>query len=60
MIDSDGQEEFERSYIAGHRWWTLDELRETKDDVRPHALGDLLQRLMRGGIPDRPVRLTRG
>jgi 8-oxo-dGTP pyrophosphatase MutT (NUDIX family) len=60
VIDTDGQEEFERSFITGHRWWTLDELRETTDDVRPRALADLLDRLIRNGIPDRPIRLTRG
>ena len=59
MIDTDGQEEFERSFITGHRWWTLDELRKTTDDVRPHTLVDLLDRLVRGDIPDRPIRLPR-
>ena len=60
VIDTDGQEEFERSFITGHRWWTLDELRETTDDVLPHTLVDLLDRLMRGDIPFRPIRLARG
>jgi len=59
VIDTDGQEEFERAFITGHRWWTLDELRNTTDDVRPPALADLIDRLLRDGIPDRPVRLTR-
>ena len=26
VIDTDGQEDFERVVITGHRWWTLDEL----------------------------------
>jgi 8-oxo-dGTP pyrophosphatase MutT (NUDIX family) len=59
VIDTDGQEEFERTFITGHRWWTLDELRETTDDVRPDTLADLLDRLMRGDIPARPIRLAR-
>jgi 8-oxo-dGTP pyrophosphatase MutT (NUDIX family) len=59
VIDTDGQEEFERAFITGHRWWTLDELRNTTDDIRPPALADLVDRLLRDGIPDRPVRLTR-
>ncbi len=25
-IDVDGQEEYERSVITGHHWWTADEL----------------------------------
>ena len=60
VIDTAGQEEFERSFITGHRWWTLDELRETTDDVRPRTLVDLLDRLRRDGIPLSPIRLPRG
>jgi 8-oxo-dGTP pyrophosphatase MutT (NUDIX family) len=59
VIDTGGQEEFERSFITGHRWWTLDELRTTTDDVRPPVLADLLGRLVGGDIPDRPIRLPR-
>jgi 8-oxo-dGTP pyrophosphatase MutT (NUDIX family) len=59
VIETDGQEEFERSFITGHRWWTLDELRTTTDDVRPPVLADLLGRLVGGDIPDRPIRLPR-
>jgi 8-oxo-dGTP pyrophosphatase MutT (NUDIX family) len=57
-LDTDGQEEFERSLITGHRWWTLDELRETTDDVYPPRLADLLARLIHDGMPDRPIRLA--
>lgn len=59
VIDTDGQEEFERSFITGHRWWTLEALRKTTDDVRPRTLADVLDRLIHGDIPDRPVRLPR-
>jgi 8-oxo-dGTP pyrophosphatase MutT (NUDIX family) len=59
VIDTDGQEEFERTFITGHRWWTLDELRATTDDVVPRSLVDLLDRLVRGDIPERPIRLPR-
>lgn len=57
----DGQEEYERSFLTGHRWWTVDELRSATEDVSPAArpLADLLSRLLRGEIPDRPVRLPR-
>ncbi|HEY5398869.1 MAG TPA: NUDIX domain-containing protein [Trebonia sp.] len=60
VIDTDGQEEFERSFITGHRWWTLDELREATDEVVPHTLVELLERLVGGDIPSRPIRLPRG
>ena len=31
--------------IAGHRWWTLEELDATAEDVYPRGLPDLLRRL---------------
>ena len=53
-LDFDGQEDFERSYITGHRWWTLDELRTATDDVLPPTLADLIDRLLRDDIIDAP------
>jgi len=60
-IVSDGQEDYEIAFITGHRWWTADELRATADDVFPPplALTGLLGRLLRGDVPDPPVRLPR-
>jgi 8-oxo-dGTP pyrophosphatase MutT (NUDIX family) len=57
----DGQEEYERAFITGHRWWTVDELRSTTDDIfpSPRTLVDLLGRLLRGEMPGRPIRLRR-
>ena len=57
----DGQEDYERSFITGHRWWTPDELRSTTDDIFPSPLPliDLIGRLLRGEVPDPPVRLPR-
>lgn len=56
-IDTGEQEEFERSFITGHRWWTAEELRSATDRIVPPALDDLIGRLLRGEVPDRPVRL---
>ena len=58
-IDTSGQEELERSVISGHRWWTVDELRTASERIFPPGLGDLVDRLLRGDLPDRPVRLQR-
>jgi 8-oxo-dGTP pyrophosphatase MutT (NUDIX family) len=60
VIDTGWQEEFERSFISGHRWWTLDELRKTTDDVLPRTLVTLLDGLMGDGVPSSPIRLPRG
>jgi len=56
-ISTDGQEDLERSVITGHRWWTVDELREASGEVFPAGLADLISVLLRDGAPERPVRL---
>jgi 8-oxo-dGTP pyrophosphatase MutT (NUDIX family) len=56
-IDTNGQEELERSVITGHRWWTVDELRASAREVFPSGLAGLIGRLLRGDIPSSPVRL---
>jgi len=60
-LNTDGQEDLERSLITGHRWWTVPDLRTATERVWPAApdLADLLDRLLRGDIPPRPVRLPR-
>jgi 8-oxo-dGTP pyrophosphatase MutT (NUDIX family) len=60
-LNTDGQEDLERSLITGHRWWTVPDLRTASERVWPAApdLADLLDRLLRGDIPPRPVRLPR-
>jgi 8-oxo-dGTP pyrophosphatase MutT (NUDIX family) len=57
-VSTDGQEELERSVITGHRWWTVDELRTTADEIFPLGLADLVSGLLSNGVPARPVRLT--
>jgi 8-oxo-dGTP pyrophosphatase MutT (NUDIX family) len=59
QIDMDGQEEFERVFITGYRWWTVAELRTAAERIAPPGLAGLLQRLLRGDVPSRPVRLPR-
>jgi 8-oxo-dGTP pyrophosphatase MutT (NUDIX family) len=56
-IDTGAQEDAERAYITGHRWWTLAELRATAMVVWPVGLADLLTRLLRDEPPERPLRL---
>jgi 8-oxo-dGTP pyrophosphatase MutT (NUDIX family) len=58
-IDTGGQEDLERSLITGHRWWTVAELRAATERIMPPGLAGLVDRLLRGDIPDRPVRLGR-
>jgi 8-oxo-dGTP pyrophosphatase MutT (NUDIX family) len=58
-IDTGGQEALERSLITGHRWWAVAELRTATERIVPPGLAGLADRLLRGDIPDRPVRLGR-
>ena len=58
-LNTDGQEDLKRSMITGHRWWTVAELRAATERIAPLGLADLVDRLLRGDIPARPVRLPR-
>jgi 8-oxo-dGTP diphosphatase len=42
-ISADGYTELERRVMTDHRWWTLDELRETRQTVFPDDLADLVE-----------------
>jgi 8-oxo-dGTP pyrophosphatase MutT (NUDIX family) len=59
MLNTDGQEDFERSLITGHRWWSVPDLRAATERISPLGLADLMERLLCGDIPARPVRLPR-
>jgi hypothetical protein len=59
LLNTDGQEEFERALITGHRWWGVADLRAATERIAPLGLADLLERLLSGDIPARPVRLPR-
>jgi 8-oxo-dGTP pyrophosphatase MutT (NUDIX family) len=58
-LDMDGQEDLERSMITGHRWWSVADLRAATESIAPLGLADLMDRLLHGDIPARPVRLPR-
>jgi 8-oxo-dGTP pyrophosphatase MutT (NUDIX family) len=58
-LNTDGQEDLERNMITGHRWWSVADLRAATDAIAPVGLADLMDRLLRGDIPARPVRLPR-
>ncbi|TMR12418.1 NUDIX domain-containing protein [Nonomuraea turkmeniaca] len=54
-IDTARMEDFEKASITGHRWWTLKELGETTDLLRPAGLPHLLARLLADGPPRHPI-----
>jgi 8-oxo-dGTP pyrophosphatase MutT (NUDIX family) len=50
--------EDEKTFLLGHRWWSLDEL-ERASEVRfaPRAIATLLRQLLQDGPPAEPVKL---
>jgi 8-oxo-dGTP pyrophosphatase MutT (NUDIX family) len=41
-------------YIIGHRWWSLDELKESDEEFAPGRVAALLPQLLLGDLPDIP------
>jgi 8-oxo-dGTP pyrophosphatase MutT (NUDIX family) len=58
-LDTDGQEDLERSMITGHRWWSVADLRAATEVIAPRGLAGLMDGLLRGEVPSRPVWLPR-
>ena len=42
-LNTDGQEDLERSMITGHRWWSVAELRAAAERIAPLGLADLVR-----------------
>ena len=57
VIDRSGEDEVEQASIVGARWWTLDELRGTRDQLYPVPLVRGLTALLGEGPPPVPIRL---
>lgn len=57
-VDTSGFEPVESASITGHRWWTLDELAQTTDLLRPAGLPELLRALLKEGPPDLPITVA--
>jgi len=56
-VDTAGFSEVEQALIAGHRWWTLDELDASTDRLVPANLAALVRTLLRDGPPAEPFDL---
>ncbi len=42
-------------YISRHRWWTLEELKLSKEEFAPRAVARLLQDIISGNYPKEPI-----
>src|SRR4051794_20092038 len=54
-VVTEGFTALERQQVTGHRWWSLDELRQTEAFVFPRELAPLLSRLLAGETPEQPI-----
>ena len=59
-VDDSGFTELERALVTTHRWWTVQELRETAETVFPRAseLATLVEQLLNQGCPHRPFEFS--
>lgn len=54
-IDRSGHTDWELQQLFDARWWTLTELRETREEIVPRPLADLAERFFTGRIPSEPI-----
>ncbi len=54
-VDTTGFTDLEQRAVLWHRWWTLDELRDTTETLYPSMLATRLADLLRDGPPARPL-----
>lgn len=47
--------ENEAAFITSFQWWSIDDIRASSDYFIPRALGDLLEPIARGDLPDSPI-----
>ena len=50
---------WEQEALTAHRWWSLDELRETGEVVAPRCLATVLPPILAGSYPAEPLAIGR-
>lgn len=58
-IDTRGFTEWEHKFIHEHRWWSLADLEQATERLASSRLADLVQQLLRDGVPPDPIELER-
>lgn len=53
-------EELAAEGVTGWRWWTVAELEESKDKVRPESLADITRLVLEHGAPHEPILIESG
>lgn len=50
---------WEQEVLTAHRWWTLDDLRQTDEVVAPRCLATVLPPILAGRYPAEPIAIGR-
>jgi len=50
-------EDYEEELFRGHRWWSVNDLRDCEELVVPRDISERLERLLRGELPAEPLRV---
>jgi ADP-ribose pyrophosphatase YjhB (NUDIX family) len=56
-ISIQNQTASEQRILREHRWWSIDEIRQSPELFVPRNLGELLEPICRGEIPESPVQI---
>ena len=56
-VNTDNHEELERSFLAGHRWFALEDLRSHDETLVPANFAELLEPLLAGRYPTAPLSM---
>jgi 8-oxo-dGTP pyrophosphatase MutT (NUDIX family) len=51
------EDELEREWVLGHRWWSVSEISTSAEVFVPRNLSELLLPLLRGEYPDEPFEV---
>ncbi len=54
-VDTTNQEDLERQFLSGHRWWTLDEIAASPERFVPGDFATLARPLAEGRFPPEPI-----
>ncbi|HKS93018.1 MAG TPA: NUDIX domain-containing protein [Tepidiformaceae bacterium] len=56
-VETSGQDEAERQFVAGYRWFTLEELRTHPDRLVPADFAERAATILAGELPTEPIRV---
>jgi ADP-ribosylglycohydrolase/ADP-ribose pyrophosphatase YjhB (NUDIX family) len=56
-VDTSGMTALEREMVREHRWWSLDDIRQSTERIYPPGLADLVEMLLHGDRPSEPLTL---